>query len=351
MDTRKIMLIVGALIVAIGAAFGVNQMMRGASAPPVQAAAAPKPAGPSILVATRQLPVGTIIGPDSFRFQAWPEELVEKNYFVKEKTDLNSLVGTVVRHAVTAGQPVTQGSLVHPNDRGFLAAALGPGMRAVTVKVSQDQGVGGFVFPGDRVDVILTQELRVKEGASDYPDEQLHTAETIVQNIRVLATDQRYEAEDEDGKTPVRTFGSVTLEATPDIAQRIAVAQVMGKLSLSLRPLAESGGDLDAAIATGAVSVPTKGGAAAERQMLAQANNRPVSGKASAVSGGDVSRYWVPARARPRAAPQQRIPYGAGMPYSPGPSGGAPSAAAAPKGPTVRVVRGDAVTEVPVGGK
>jgi pilus assembly protein CpaB len=348
MDTRKLMLIVGALIVAIGAAFGVNQMMRGASAPPVQAAAAPKPAGPSILVATRQLPVGTIIGPDAFRFQAWPEALVERNYFVKEKTDVNNLVGTVVRHAITAGQPVTQGSLVHPKDRGFLAAALGAGMRAVTVKVSQDQGVGGFVFPGDRVDVILTQELRVKEGASDYPDEQLHTAETIIQNIRVLATDQRFEAEDDEGKTPVRTFGSVTLEATPEIAQRIAVAQVMGKLSLSLRPLAESGGDLDAAIATGAVSVPTKGGVAAERRMMAAADNRPISGKAQAVSGGDVSRYWVPARARPRAAPVR--PQFGGMPYNPGAQG--PGAApAAPVGPVVRVTRGDQVTVVPVGGK
>ncbi len=350
MDTRKIMLIVGALIVAIGAAFGVNQMMRGASAPPVQAAAAPKPTGPSILVATRQLPVGTIIGPDAFRFQTWPEELVEKNYFVKEKTDVNALVGTVVRHAVTAGQPVTQGALVHPKDRGFLAAALGAGMRAVTVKVSQDQGVGGFVFPGDRVDVILTQELRVKEGASDYPDEQLHTAETIIQNIRVLATDQRFEAEDEDGKTPVRTFGSVTLEATPEIAQRIAVAQVMGKLSLSLRPLAESGGDLDAAIATGAVSVPTKGGAAAERRMMSAADNRPISGKAQAVSGGDVSRYWVPARARPRVSPERQQQQYGGMNYGRGMQQG-PAAPAAPVGPAVRVTRGDQVTVVPVGGK
>jgi pilus assembly protein CpaB len=351
MDTRKIMLIVGALIVAIGAAFGVNQMMRGASGPPVQAAAAPKPAGPSILVATRQLPVGTIIGPDAFRFQAWPEELVEKNYFVKEKTDVNSLVGTVVRHAVTAGQPVTQGALVHPNDRGFLAAALGPGMRAVTVKVSQEQGVGGFVFPGDRVDVILTQELRVKEGSSDYPDEQLHTAETIINNIRVLATDQRFEAEDEEGKTPVRTFSSVTLEATPEIAQRIAVAQVMGKLSLSLRPLAENGGELDVAIATGAVSVPANGSAKEERRMLTQAAQRPSSGKASAVSGGDVSRYWIPVGARPRNAPQRPQSFG-GSPYGGGMPATTPSApSSAPAGPSVRVVRGDQVTVVPIGGK
>lgn len=344
MDTRKIMLIVGALVIAIGAAFGVNQMMRGASAPPARAAAAPAITGPMILVATRQLPVGTIIGPDSFRFQPWPKELVEKAYFMKEKTDVNTLVGTVVRYPITAGQPLTQGALVHPDDRGFLAAALGPGMRAVTVKVSQEQGVAGFVFPGDRVDVLLSQEIKVKEGSS-YPDEQLFTAETIVRNVRVLATDQRYDAEDETGKTPVRTFGSVTLEATPELAENIAVAQSMGKLSLALRPLAESSGELESAIASGEISVPAKGGAAAERRMLAQAQARPTTAR-TATTGGDVSRFWIPVRGRVGGdgRPQAMVN---GAPASAGPGNGS----ALGGGPVVRVTRGDKVTEIPVGGK
>jgi pilus assembly protein CpaB len=344
-DTRKIMLIVGALVIAIGAAFGVNQMMRGASTPAARAAAAPDINGPMILVATRQLPAGTIIGPDSFRFQPWPKELAEKSYFLKDKTDVQTLVGTVVRYPITAGQPLTQGALVHPDDRGFLAAALGPGMRAVTVRVSQEQGVAGFVFPGDRVDVVLAQELKVKEGSA-YPDDQLFTAETIVRNVRVLATDQRYDAEDETGKTPVRTFGTVTLEATPEISEKIAVAQNMGKLSLALRPLAENTGDLEAAIASGEVNVPAGGGTAAEKKMLAEAAARPTSNKGSATTGGDVSRFWVPVSGRvsaPRQPPQQQAYNGGGAPAS-----GAP---AAPRGPTVRVTRGDKVTEVPVGGK
>ncbi|WP_287941606.1 Flp pilus assembly protein CpaB [Sphingopyxis sp.] len=340
MDTRKIMLIVGALIIAIGAAFGVNQMMRGSSAPTARAAAAPEINGPMILVATRQLPTGTIIGPDSFRYQPWPKELVEKAYFLKDKTDVNTLVGTVVRYPITAGQPLTQGSLVHPDDRGFLAAALAPGMRAVTVKVSQEQGVAGFVFPGDRVDVLLAQTIAVKEGSS-YPDDQLYTAETIVRNVRVLATDQRYDAEDETGKTPVRTFGSVTLEATPDIAERIAVAENMGKLSLALRPLAENTGELEAAIASGEVNVPTKGGSAAERRMMADAAGRPTASR-TATTGGDVSRFWVPVSGRVSAP---RPP--AGMPIA----AGSPQATAVPIGPVVRVTRGDRVTAVPVGGK
>ena len=346
MDTRKIILIVGALVIAIGAAFGVNQMMRGASAPPARAAAAPEINGPMILVATRQLPVGTIIGPDAFRFQPWPTELIEKAYFLKDKTDANTLVGTVVRHPITAGQPLTQGALVRPDDRGFLAAALGPGMRAVTVKVSQEQGVAGFVFPGDRVDVLLAQEIQVEEGSS-YPDKQIYAAETIVRNVRVLATDQRYNAEDETGKTPVQTFGSVTLEATPEIAEKIAVAQSMGRLSLALRPLAESSGELDAAIASGEVDVPAKGGTAAERRMLAEAAARPTSGRSTVTTGGDVSRFWVPVSGRvsgPRQQPQAQQQYG------PAPAPG-DNAAPVRSGPVVRVTRGDKVSEVPVGGK
>ncbi|MDO9369311.1 MAG: Flp pilus assembly protein CpaB [Sphingopyxis sp.] len=347
MDTRKIMLIVGALVIAIGAAFGVNQMMRGASAPPARAAAAPEITGPMILVATRQLPVGTIIGPDSFRFQPWPTELVEKAYFMKEKTDVNTLVGTVVRYPITAGQPLTQGALVHPDDRGFLAAALGPGMRAVTVKVSQEQGVAGFVFPGDRVDVMLSQEIAVKQ-AGMSPEMELFTAETIVRNVRVLATDQRYDAEDETGKTPVRTFGSVTIEATPDIAEKIAVAQGMGKISLALRPLAETMGDLEAAIASGEVNVPTKGGVVAERKMLAESANRPTAGRATATQGSDISRFrsaeggQIQASRRPAAAMMNSAPAA-----SPGPGYGS----AFGGGPVVRVTRGDKVTEIPVGGK
>lgn len=347
MDTRKIMLIVGALVIAIGAAFGVNQMMRGAAAPSARAAAAPDITGPMILVATRQLPVGTIIGPDSFRFQPWPKELVEKAYFMKAKTDVNTLVGTVVRYPITAGQPLTQGALVHPNDRGFLAAALGPGMRAVTVKVNQEQGVAGFVFPGDRVDVVLAQRISIDSETSSYPDKELFTAETIVRNVRILATDQRYDAEDETGKTPVSTFGSVTLEATPEIAEKIAVAQDMGKLSLALRPLAETAGELDAAIASGAINVPASGGATAEKKMLAEAAARPTASRSSATTGGDVSRFWIPVRGR---VTSPRAPQPAANNSGSAPSSGGGSVSA-PTGPVVRVTRGDKMTEVPVGGK
>ena len=167
----------------------------------------------------------------------------------------------------------------------------------------------------------------------------------MLRNLRVLATDQRYNAEDESGKTPVNTFGSVTLEATPELAERIAVAQNMGKLSLALRPLAESTGELEAAIASGEINVPAKGGTEAERRMMAQAQARPVTAK-TATTGGDVSRFWIPVSGRVGGVPRPQQQGGAvtapqGGNYGP----------AAPSGPVVRVTRGDKMTEVPVGGK
>src|SRR5690606_6475717 len=104
------------------------------------------PTGPKVLVAQRALPIGTIITADSVNFEDWPKELVKDAYFIDGEADMTKLLGTVVRFPITAGQPVTQGALVAPGDRGFLAAALGPGMRAITIPVSAKTGVGGFIF-------------------------------------------------------------------------------------------------------------------------------------------------------------------------------------------------------------
>lgn len=335
MDVKKIALLVGALIIAAATAFMARSLMQGSSAPVAQAAvSAPQPDGPMVLVATKTLPIGTIIDAGSFRYQPWPKELMQAQYFVKdEKTDPAQLVGRVVRFAVTAGQPVTQDSLVKPGDRGFLAAALGPGMRAVTVSVSASSGVAGFVFPGDRVDLMLTQEIR---GGGE--GQSLRTTETFVRNLRVLATDQRTDSTDKDGKTKVETFQTVTIEATPKIAEKIAVAQSVGTLSLSLRSIADNAAELERAIAAGEVSVPQNGDAKAEKQMMIQVASRPLDTGGTFVTGADVSRF------QRSSVPRQTTP-GAG----PAPAGGAPAAFIS--GPVVRVARGNEVTVVSVGGK
>ena len=213
--------------------------------------------------------------------------------------DPKKLLGTVVRYQITAGQPVTRGSLVGPQDRGFLAAALGPGMRAITVPVNASSGVAGFVFPGDHVDLVLTQQV---QGGGDGP--ALKVSETIVRNVRVLATDQRITDKDDDGKTEVKTFSNVTLEVTPRIAEKIAVAQSIGTLSLSLRSIADNTAELERAVAAGDVKVPANADPAQEKQMLLAIANRPIDTNTTFTTGGDVSRFQrrtVPARNDPSA--------------------------------------------------
>ncbi len=333
MDRKKLALLLGALIIAIGTALAARSMFAGNSAPTAEAAAVPQ--GPKVLVAQRGLPVGTIITADSISFQQWPAELVQDAYFLDGESDITKLLGTVVRYQISAGEPVTQGSLVSPGDRGFLAAALGPGMRAVTVPVSAKTGVAGFVFPGDRVDIVLTQS--VKGG-----DTELKASETVLRNLRVLATDQSTTQEKVDGKTVVRAFRTVTLEVTPKIAEKIAVAQTIGTLSLSLRSIADNQAELDRAIAAGDIKVPDNATPEQEEKLLAQAMSRPSDSGSTYVTGGDVSRFQRRTVGVTEAPKTDQAP-------DPGYLRPGVAAPVVPKGPVVRVTRGKTTVEVPVG--
>ena len=331
MDRKKLILLVGALIVAIGTALAARSMFAGASTPTAAAAApAPEPEGPKVLVAKRALPVGTIITADAVGYQLWPHEMVQDAYFIDGEADMTKLLGTVVRNPITAGEPVTQGSLVSPGDRGFLAAALGPGMRAVTVPVTAKTGVGGFIFPGDHVDLMLTQQL-----TGDGEGDALKTTETILRNVRVLATDQSTETTtSEDGKTVVNQFSTVTLEVTPRIAEKISVAQTLGTLSLSLRSIADNQSDLERALASGAVNVPDGASKEAEEKLLRQAVAQPEEGASTFSTGGDVSRF---ARS---TVPNKNN----GAVVSTADGALSVTGQTAPAGPTVRVTRGTETT-------
>ncbi len=342
MDRKKLMLLLGAMVIAIGTALAARSMFAGAAAP--QAEAAQVQRGPKVLVAQRALPVGTIITADSVGYQQWPKEMVQDAYFIDGEADMNKLLGTVVRFPVTAGEPVTQGSLVAPGDRGFLAAALAPGMRAVTVPVSAKTGVGGFVFPGDHVDLLLTQTVK---GNGDE-GQSLRAAETFLRNLRVLATDQSTENEIVDGKTVVKAVRTVTLEVTPRIAEKIEVSQTIGTLSLTLRSIADSQTDLDHAIASGQVTVPEGASRQQEDKLLRDAINRPQDGGSTFVTGGDVSRFQrrsMPSQVRAPIQPSYAQP-----PVSVAVSGGA-AGRTEPSGPIVRVTRGKDTVNVSVGGK
>jgi len=139
----------------------------------------------------------------------------------------------------------------------------------------------------------------------------------------------------------VKAFSSVTLEVTPRIAEKIAVAQSMGTLSLSLRSIADNTAELERAVASGDVKVPANADPAQERQMLLAIANRPIDTNTTFTTGGDVSRFQrrtVPARADQQAGSGQ-------------PNAGGAGAALVPTGPVVRVARGNSVTVVPVGAR
>ncbi|RYE50246.1 MAG: Flp pilus assembly protein CpaB [Hyphomicrobiales bacterium] len=341
-------LLFGALVIAGITAFMARNILLGAPTP--LAGAAPSTAGMSpentteVMVATRALPVGTIIDAEAIKYVPWPKDLVEGAYYVKGQGE-QKLQGTVVRFAIPAGQPITQGALVKPGDRGFLAAALGPGMRAVTVPVSSQSAVAGFVFPGDRVDLVLTQSVA---GGGDGPP--LKASETILRNLRVLATDQRTDKNTDDkGNTIVSNYSTVTVEATPKIAEKIAVAQTVGSLSLSLRSIADNQGELEEAIANGDVKVPEGTDPKAERAMLARIGSRPQEGNPTFATGADVSRFQrssVPGKAKDGG----NGGLGGPTPIAPGPGfpGGATKI---DTGPVVTITRGNNVTVVPLGGK
>ena len=322
MDVKKAVLLVGALIIAVSAALMARSMFSGGSAPQATASAVPaeEMQGSKVLVATRALPVGTIIDAESFRFQPWPKDLVESAYYIEGESDPQALLGSVVRNTVTAGQPATRGALIQPGERGFLAAALGPGMRAVTVPVSLQASVAGFIFPGDRVDLLMTQTINGEEGTNP-----LKVSETVVRNLRVLATDQRANAVDEAGKPVVKTFSNVTLEVTPRIAEKIAVAQNIGQLSLALRSIADNRAELDAAIALSDVNLPEGEDAAAEKTAIARIAAAPEDGRSTFSTGADVSRF------ERRSMPIQKK-------------------VEEPKGPIVKVARGGSVAEVEIKG-
>ncbi len=347
MDKKKVILLVSALIIAAVTAFFANSLRTGTPVPQAIALVEPAPTGPMVLVAKRALPIGTIITADAYGYQPWPEELVEEAYFIQHDGEFQTndsdnsdnsdnsddadasptfantqIDGTVVRNAITAGQPITRGSLVAPGDRGFLAAALTPGMRAVSVPVSTLTGVSGFVFPGDRIDLVLTQKVNGVEGPA------LNVSETIIKNLRVLATDQNANQRvDESGNTVVSKFKLVTLEATPSIAEKISVAQTIGTISLSLRALADNQSELEQALASGEISIPKGASAEEEAEILRTAVAKPTSGKSTFATGGDVSRFQR--RSVPPQTPKQ--------------------AKAIKEVPTVRVSRGNQTTDVPVG--
>lgn len=204
-----------------------RSLMMQQSAAPQQVEQAP--AEKQVLVAVKLMPRGTIVEAAHVVWKRWPDNAIDESMISGVPGDETKIFGKVARTDIAAGQPLPTAGLVGPGERGFLAAALQPGMRAITISISDTSGVAGFVFPGDRVDLVLTHQV-------DQGDRgQIRVSETVLQNVRVLAIDQDVN----DREDQPKVGRTVTLEVTPKLVEKIAVMQLIGSVSLSLRSLPE----------------------------------------------------------------------------------------------------------------
>ncbi|MBR0642109.1 Flp pilus assembly protein CpaB [Plastoroseomonas hellenica] len=212
----------------------------------------PPPQRISVLVAARNLRAGALLR---------NEDLVARMVLASEmpadarqegRESRTAIQGALIRRGLREGEPVLDSDIMMPGDRGYLAAALSPDMRAIPIAVDQISGAAGLIWPGDRVDVVLTQQLPSNDSV---PLTRRMAGETIVNDVRVIAVDQNLVqgALSEGGDGGFRPARVITLEVTVPQAERLSVARRLGVLSLLVRPAQD-------AIPTDAVAVPVPGG-------------------------------------------------------------------------------------------
>lgn len=275
MNPLRVMIVLIAAVSAIGLAVVMQKAMGGKSAPApvVQTAAAPvgKPMT-QVLVAKRDLAIGERLTAADVGWQAWPSDTVNAAFItngaalpvpdkatakaakaVGDAADMiggvtpeKAVEGAIVRDPILAGEPITSRKIVRGGEGGYLSVVLGPGKRAVAVPITSETAVGGFILPGDRVDVIQTRDAQaVGEGEGAVAKRTV--AETIIQNVRVLALDQTTAAE-KDAKTIVAS--TATLEVGPVEAEALTRAKAAGPITLSLRAYTDLGGPSGLAVAS-----------------------------------------------------------------------------------------------------
>jgi pilus assembly protein CpaB len=254
MNSKRVLFLLLAVIVAGLTAFMARAWLQSERAAVMAQAGLRREAAPvaaptlQVLVAKNPVHVGQIVKPDDLRWQSWPEGSLAATYIVEGKRPLSDFVGAVARVPIDAGEPVSEGKIVLAGTRGFMAAVLQPGARAVSVPVTATSAVSGFIYAGDRVDVLLTHVLNTQEG-------QHNATETVLRNARVIAMDQKLDFSPGDKPDVAKT---ATLELTPKQSEIVTLAVKMGDLSLVLRSLqgAEDSGREQAALDENAPAEP-----------------------------------------------------------------------------------------------
>lgn len=243
MDTKK--LILGAALIGLAAV--VFTQAQKLNRPVVTTAPAAekiveKVAYQDILAASSDIPFGGRLNAQNIQWKQWPKEAMSEEYI--NRTDqpeaLEEFLAGVARSPIYAGEPISARRVVLVGDRGLMSGLLGPGMRAVTTDISSESAAGGFIQPGDRVDIILTTAVTDNNPlVSSGGFEDRWDSDTVFENVRVLAIDQIYDLGEEGGASIVGN--TATFEMSQDDAELLQIAIAAGELALTLRPLTSAG--------------------------------------------------------------------------------------------------------------
>jgi pilus assembly protein CpaB len=276
MKPARIIVICVAAVAAIGLALVVRAMGSPSKTPTAVATAAAVPARPmaKVLVAAKDLQPGQRLAESDLAWKDWPVDEVNPAFITDGTTPLAATeavedadkadrpagavasvtraatafasgggkadyVGSVVREPILAGEPIVGRKIVRAGDSGYMAAYLEPGMRAMAIRVTVETAAGGFILPGDRVDVLLTRETTLGNMGAQEGDRSKFASSTVMQNVKVLAIDQSTRAGDDEQAVIGAT---ATLELGPRDAEALALAKSEGELSLVLRSYADTGG-------------------------------------------------------------------------------------------------------------
>jgi pilus assembly protein CpaB len=262
MGAARLIILSLALVAAIGLAVVVRGMMVAKKAPvAVAQASVPQIKLARVVVATRDLPIGTHLAAGDLRWQSWPEETLNPAFFtdgakaapapksavekaaqgaaqvveqVSGSAAIDSLVGVIVHDPILAGEPITRSKLVPTGEGGYLAVVLPPGMQALGIPIKTENIAGGFILPSDRVDISQSKEVDAPGGQT-----RIRSTDVIVKNVKVLAINQA--TKPADNANTVENPTTVTLMVTPEASLALIEAMAQGDLHLSLKSYADVG--------------------------------------------------------------------------------------------------------------
>lgn len=249
MNKNILIVLIGGFLVAVLVALLVQVSL--GSSKKKERSAKQQQAQVMIVVATKPLKAGDRITLENAKWQSWPQNGVFPGAIVRKDANqsLEKAVSGRLLRAVAEGEPIMMSGIIDDKDggKGMMAASLRKGMRAVSIELRPAAIVSGFVNPGDYVDVILTYRARVTYDGDDLNITNMSEAnldrlatETIIENVRVLAVDQKMSTDQTSGgKGKPKIAKTVTLEVTPKGAEVVGLARKMGDVTLALRRLGD----------------------------------------------------------------------------------------------------------------